>query len=66
MREDSAEMQTSHMDKEVLRMTRSDVHGGEERFCDRWYRLGSVFGWRRSIWYSLDDLTRQCQAQSEV
>lgn len=54
------------MDKEILGMACGDAYGGEQHFHNRWYRLGSVLGLRRSIWYSLDDVIHQRQAQSEV
>lgn len=66
MRKDSSEMQTSHMDKEVLVMACGNAHGQDEYFCDRWDRPGSVLGWWRSIWCAIDDLIHQRQALSEV
>lgn len=32
--------------------TYGDAHGRKECFYDRWYRLGSMLGWWRSIWSS--------------
>lgn len=65
-KEYKGEIQTSYMDKEVLWLAYGDAHGREECFYDRWHRLGSMLGWWRSIWYSVDGLIYKCQAQSEV
>ena len=59
-------MQMTHMDNQVLWRAGGDIHSGEEPFCDRWYGLDSVSGWWGSIWWYVDDLIHQRQAQSEV